>query len=277
KHTIRVYEKAAKINKDGAEFLGLHLEGPYFSMAQRGAQDPRYIRDPDPNEYEDILASTKSIVRWSAAPERKGALKFGRKLRERGILPAFAHTEAVYDDIVKALENGYTLATHLYSGMLGTTRKNAFRHAGAVESSLLIDNINVELIADGCHLPVPLLQLVYKCKGADKIALITDAMRAAGMPPGKYILGNKNNGIEVIVEDDVAKLPDRSSFAGSVATTDRLIRTMVKKAEIPLSEAIKMMSSTPASIMGISDKKGSLSEGKDADIVLFDDDIKIAM
>src|SRR5690606_12101941 len=142
-----------KNNKKGAQFLGLHLEGPYFAMSQRGAQDPRYIRDPDPQEYKEILQRADLIARWSAAPERKGAMEFGRYLREKGVLAAIAHTDAVYEEVVEAVENGYTLSTHLYSGMSGVFRKNAFRYAGVIESSLLMDELDVEIIADGVHLP----------------------------------------------------------------------------------------------------------------------------
>src|SRR5690606_33111782 len=127
-------------------------------------------------------------------------------------------------------ENGYSLATHFYSCMSGVTRKNALRYAGAIEAGFLIDEMDVEIIADGVHLPPPLLKLIYKNKGVDRIALITDAMRAAGMPPGESVLGSLHDGLRVIIEDGVAKLPDRSSFAGSVATADRLVRTMVELA-----------------------------------------------
>ncbi len=273
--TLDLYEQAHKNNKKGARFLGLHLEGPYFAMNQRGAQDPRYIRDPDPEEYREILQRADLIARWSAAPERKGAMEFGRYLREKGVLAAIAHTDAIYEEVVEAVENGYTLSTHLYSGMSGVTRKNAFRYAGVVESSLLMDEIDVEIIADGVHLPAPLLKLIYKVKGPHKTALITDAMRAAGLPEGESILGNRESGIKVIVEDNVAKLPDRTAFAGSVATADRLLRNMVQLADVPLLHAVLMMSTTPARIMGVSDRKGSLLTGKDADIVLFDQDIQI--
>jgi N-acetylglucosamine-6-phosphate deacetylase len=274
--TLKVYERATKMNTKGARFLGMHLEGPYFAMNQRGAQDPRYIRDPDPDEYEAVIAAHgRSIRRWSAAPERKGAIEFGRYLCKHGILAALAHTDAIYEEVVEAFDNGYTLATHLYSGMSGVTRRNAFRYAGVVESAFLIDEMDVEIIADGVHLPAPLLKLIYKIKGPDRIALITDAMRAAGMPPGPSILGNIKNGLEVIVEDDVAKLPDRMSFAGSVATADRLVRTMITIAGVPLIEAVRMMTSTPARIAGVADRKGSLTKGKDADVVIFDENIRI--
>ncbi|MBU1823237.1 MAG: amidohydrolase family protein, partial [Bacteroidetes bacterium] len=250
---------------------------PYFAQSQRGAQDPRYIRDPDPAEYEAILAHSNSITRWSAAPELPGALAFGRRLREKNILAAVAHTEAIHEDVVLAAENGYSLMTHLYSAMLGVTRRNAFRYAGAVESAFLLDEMDVEIIADGIHLPPPLLKLVYKIKGPDRIALITDAMRAASLPPGDSILGPKDNGLRVLVEDGVAKLPDRTSFAGSVATADRLVRTMVQQADVPLLDAIRMITATPARIMGVDSRKGSLTIGKDADLVLFDEDIRVSM
>src|SRR4029077_7568143 len=126
-------------------------------------------------------------------------------------------------------EKGYTHATHFYSAMSGVTRRNGFRYAGVIESAYLIDQMTVEIIADGIHLPAPFLKLIYKIKGAAHTALITDAMRAAGMPPGESILGSLHNGIKVIVEDGVAKLPDRSSFAGSVATTDRLVRNKISR------------------------------------------------
>ena len=273
--TLTIYEGANRKNMNGAQFLGMHLEGPYFAMNQRGAQDPRYIRDPDPSEYKQVIAHSSSIRRWSAAPELKGAIEFGQYLRQHGILAAVAHTDAIYEEVIEAFDNGYTLATHLYSGMSGVTRRNAFRYAGVIESAFIIDEMDVEIIADGVHLPPPLLKLVYKIKGADRTALITDSMRAAGMPPGRSILGNLKTGLPVIVEDDVAKLPDRTAFAGSVATTDRLVRNMINLADVSMIDAVRMMTSTPARIVGVADRKGSLAKGKDADIVIFDEKIKV--
>jgi len=272
--TLDIYESANKNNLKGSEFLGMHLEGPYFALSQRGAQDPRYIRNPDPAEYEEVLAYSSSIARWSAAPELPGAIAFGKRLREKGILAAVAHTDAIYEEVLEAYENGYTLATHLYSAMSGVTRKNAFRFAGTIESAFLLD-MDVEIIADGVHLPAPLLKLIYKIKGADKTALITDAMRAAGMPEGESVLGPLKTGLKVIVEEGVAKLPDRTSFAGSVATADRLVRTMIQMADVSLLDAVRMITVTPARIMGVENRKGSLVAGKDADIVIFDENIKI--
>ena len=275
-NTLDVYEKAHTQNKFGAQFIGLHLEGPYFSMNQRGAQDPRYIRDPDPDEYLEILSHSQSIKRWSAAPERKGAIAFGKVLCERGILPSMAHTDAIYEEALEAFENGYTLLTHFYSAMSGVIRKNAFRYAGVIEAGYLHDELDVEIIADGVHLPAPLLKLIYKIKGPEHIALITDAMRGAGMPEGESILGSRANGLPVIIEDGVAKMPDRSSFAGSVATADRLVRVIVEKAEVPLVDAIRMITHTPARIMKLDNKIGTLAAGMDADIVIFDENIRIS-
>ncbi|GAA4320200.1 N-acetylglucosamine-6-phosphate deacetylase [Compostibacter hankyongensis] len=274
-NTLAVYERAASRNKNGSAFLGIHLEGPYLALNQRGAQDARYIRDPDPREYQEILSASQAVVRWSAAPERKGAIAFGQYLRSKGILPAIAHTDAIYEEVIQAFDNGYTLITHLYSCMTSVTRRNAYRYAGVVESAYIIDEMDVEVISDGIHLPAPLLKMVYKIKGADKIALITDAMRAAAMPAGESILGGRENGTRVIVEDDVAKLPDRSAFAGSVATADRLVRNMIQLGEVPLADAVRMITSTPARIMKVGDRKGSLAAGKDADIIIFDEDIRI--
>ncbi|MDP9077470.1 MAG: N-acetylglucosamine-6-phosphate deacetylase [Bacteroidota bacterium] len=273
--TLRIYEVADKQNTKGAQFIGMHLEGPYFAVNQCGAQDPKYIRDPDPEEYKEIIASSSIIKRWSAAPELNGAIEFGKYITSKGILAAIAHTDAIYEEALDAFENGYTLATHLYSGMLGVTRRYAYRYAGVVEAAFLIDGMDVEIIADGIHLPPPLLKLVYKIKGGKKMALITDAMRAAGMPPGESILGSLKSGLKVIVEDGVAKLPDRSAFAGSIATADQLVRNMVKLADVPLLNAVEMATLTPATIMKIEDKKGSITRGMDADIVIFDADINI--
>lgn len=274
--TLEAYQAACVSNQLGAEFIGMHLEGPYFAVSQRGAQDPKFIRDPDSAEYKEILSSFDFIKRWSAAPELKGAVEFGKYITSKGVLAAIAHTDAIYEEVLEAYHHGgFTLATHFYSAMSGVTRRNAFRFAGVIESAYLLDDMDVEIIADGVHLPAPLLKLIYKIKGPDRIALITDAMRAADMPEGESILGSFKNGLKVIVEDGVAKLPNRTSFAGSVATADRLVRTMLNLAEVPLVETIQMITETPARIMGVSDRKGSLTKGKDADVVIFNDQIEV--
>ncbi|WP_199120450.1 N-acetylglucosamine-6-phosphate deacetylase [Pedobacter sp. ASV28] len=273
--TLAIYEEADAVNREGADFIGIHIEGPYFAMSQKGAQDPRYIRNPDPAEYKEILAASKHIKRWSAAPELPGTIEFGQFLKQNKVLAAIAHTDAIYEEVVRAYVVGFNHATHFYSCMSGVSRRNAFRYAGVIESAYLLDGMTVEIIVDGVHLPAPLLKLIYKIKGAERTALITDAMRGAGMPEGKSILGSLKGGLEVIIEDGVAKLPDRTAFAGSVATADRLVRNMMTLADVPLLDAVKMASVTPAKILNIQDKKGELVKGKDADIVIFDEEISI--
>lgn len=273
--TIEIYDEVASTKYGGAGFIGLHIEGPYLSMNQRGAQDPRFIRNFDEKEYKRVVAKSKSIRRWSAAPELPGSSAFAKCMIENNIMPAIAHSDAIYEDVVQAIRDGYTHVTHFYSAMSGVTRRNAMRFAGIIESTYLIDELTTEIIVDGVHLPSPLLKLIYKIKGPDKVALITDAMRAAGMPPGESILGSKKSGLPVIVEDGVAKLPDRSSFAGSVATTDMLVRNMISLGGVPLAVAVRMITQTPATIMGVDKKKGSLEPGMDADVVIFDEDINV--
>ena len=273
--TLDSYRQAKAINNKGAQLMGVHLEGPYFALSQKGAQDPRYIRNPDPAEYEAILNYSDDIVRWSAAPELPGALVFGRYVKSKGKVLALAHTDAIYEEVLEGYKVGYTLATHFYSAMSGVSRKNANRYAGAIEAGYLIDDMDVEVIADGIHLPAPLLQLICKVKQKERIVLITDAMRGAGMPEGESILGNKDNGLKVMVKDGVAKLPDLSAFAGSVATADRLIRTMLDMTGLEMRDAVNMLTINPARVMGIANNKGSLEKGKDADIIIFDDMVNI--
>ena len=275
--TLDKFAQAKSKLKDGPNLHGLHLEGPYFSREQAGAQDPRYIKNPDPDEYRRIVGYSGEVKRWTIAPELPGALEMGRYLSERGILCSMGHTNAVYEDVVAAVENGFRLVTHLYSAMSGVRRINAYRYAGVIESALLLDELTVEVIADGVHLPKSLLQLTYKVKGPDRICLVTDSMRGAGMPEGESILGSLKDGQRVIIEDGVAKLPDRSAFAGSVSTSDRLVRTMVKLAEVPLVDAVKMVTLTPAKLLGIAERKGQIAPGKDGDLVVFDADINVSL
>ena len=272
--TIDVY-RAAKEENTTAAFLGLHLEGPYFALSQKGAQDEAYVRGFDKDEYTRILAYGGSdIRRWSAAPELAGAEEFAHTLTSHGVLPSIGHTDASEDDVYKAFDAGFTHVTHLYSCTSGVHRKNGLRYAGVIECAYLNDRMTVEIIADGVHLPASLLKLVYQIKGAYSTALVTDSMRAAGMPEGESILGSKTHGLRVIVEDGVAKMPDRTCFAGSVATMDRLVRNMVYLAGVSLVDAVKMASETPARIIGET-HKGALLPGYDADIVLFDENIQI--
>jgi len=274
--TFELFRKAQKENKKGAIMGGLHLEGPYFALNQKGAQDPRYLRNPDPKDYMEILEKGGDIIkRWSLAPELPGALEFATELTKRGIMLSMAHTDATFEEAMVAYEYGFRHITHFYSCTASITRRNAFRYAGVVEAGYYHDGIVLEVIADGIHVPQPLLKLLYKIKGPNRLMLCTDCMRAAGMGDGDSILGSLKDGQRVLVEDGVAKLTDRTAFAGSVATADRCVRTMRDLAEIPLTEAVGMMTESPARVLGIDDRKGALQVGKDADIVIFDDNVRV--
>jgi len=254
---------------------GVHLEGPYLSMEMRGAIDPRYIKNPDEKEYLALLEfADGDIKRWTAAPELPGALAFGDALQARGVLPSIGHTSANYAEIARAARHGFTHFTHLYSAMSTITRVGGFRVTGAIESAYILEDATVEVIADGCHLPLELLRLVWRVKGADRTCLTTDSMRCAGTDARESVLGSLEDGLPVLIEDGVAKLPDRSAFAGSVATADRLLRTALA-AGIPLHDAVRMMTLTPARVMGMDSALGSIEMGKQADLVVFDSSINI--
>ncbi len=258
-----------------ANIAGLHMEGPYFAPSQAGAQDLRYIKAPDKNEYSELVEYADGFIKkWSFAPELVGSEEFCQFLLKNGIVPSAGHTDATYDDVLRVYDAGLRDMTHFYSAMSGIVRKNGYRVCGAVEAGYLFDDVNVEVISDGCHLPPELLKMIYKIKGSDRICLITDAMRGAAMPEGKSVLGPVDNGLECIIEDGVAKMPDRTCFAGSVATMDRQVRTFYKKAGVELVNSVKMATATPARTMGF-DTKGCIREGFDADIVVFDDDINV--
>lgn len=273
--SFETYTEAEKQNTDGAQFGGMHLEGPYFSPLYAGAQDPRYLRNPRPEEYMEILDKCPKLARWSFAPELEGAAEFAAELRRRGIVASIGHTNATFGECDEAYESGANLMTHFYSCMSTISRRNAFRYAGTIEYGYIQDGMDIEIIADGIHVPQDLLHLLLKIKGAGRISLVTDSMRAAGMPEGPSILGGLDGGQEVIVEDGVAKLLDRTAFAGSVATADRLVRTMVQTAGCSMADAVRMITENPARVMGISDRKGALKTGMDADVVIFDENVNI--
>lgn len=254
---------------------GIHLEGPYFADSMRGAQAPEFLRDPDPAEYLSIVEEFPCVLRWAAAPELPGALEMGEALSRRGVKMCMGHSDALFDVALSAYERGYTCVTHLYSMCSMVKRVKAYRHAGILEAAYLLDGMTVEVIADGKHLPDSLLRLIYKIKGPDRICLITDGISAAGLTDVSGEIYDESIHSWIVIEDDVAKMPDRTCFAGSVATTDRLVRTMARLPEVPMFEAVKMASATPAREIGVFSHKGSLAPGKDADILLFDEDVRI--
>jgi len=266
---------AYQANHPDSRYAGVHIEGPWFNPLQCGAQDTNNMKKPDPEELKELKERYPFILRISAAPELEQGDVVGKVGTELGILMSAGHTDANFHEIEQAYENGYILMTHLYSGMKGVTRKNAFRIAGAVEGALYLDDMYVELITDGRHLPAELLSFVYKIKGPDKICLITDAIRAGGMPNGtESILGSRQNGTPVIVEDEVAKLLSREAFAGSGATYDRVFRTMAEATGASAVDMMKMSAQVPAKLLGLSDR-GEIAVGKRADLVLMDSEYQI--
>jgi len=262
-------QKAMESGK-APNIYGAHLEGPYLSQNQGGAQNTAFITAPVQADYERLLAQYGSAVkRWTYAPENDPEGKFCKFITSHGVIASAGHSDAIYDDMKVAMANGCNLITHLYSCTSTITRNQGFRRLGITETAYLEDDLYVEIIADGKHLPPELLRLILKNKGTDKIALITDSLEIAGTDVTEGVM----SGIEFIVEDGVCRLKDRSAFAGSVATADRLIRTLVKECGVAVPVAVKMLTKVPAEILKVN--KGVFAPGKDADIVVFDQDIAI--
>ena len=257
-------------NKAKNNIIGTHLEGPYLSAKQCGAQCPRFITKPQKSDYKSIIEEFgDSIARWTYAPENDENGEFCKYLTEHGIIASAGHTDAKYEDMKTAIESGCNLVTHLYSCTSTVTRDHGFRSLGVIESTFLHDEICAEIIADGKHLPPELIQMIVKIKGADKTLLCTDSLAIAGTDIKEGIM----SGTEFIVEDGVCKLKDRSAFAGSIATADRLVRVMIKECGYDIVTAVKMITETPAKIAKIN--AGGIEKGKRADIVVFDEDINI--
>ena len=270
RHAVDGIQKAMQNPASKSNIIGAHLEGPYLSKAQCGAQCTDFITEPKAEEYEPLVAQYgNAIARWTYAPENDENDTFCKFLKANGIVASAGHTNAIYDDMLTAMENGCNLITHLYSCTSTITRKQGFRQLGVLETTMLHDEIDAEIIADGRHLPPELIRLIVKIKGIDHLALVTDSLAVAGTEAKSGFMVDTS----FIIEDGVCKLADRSAFAGSIATTDVLIRTVTQEAGLPLLDAVHMMTAVPARIMGLN--KGILAPGKDADIVAFDDSVNI--
>ncbi len=251
--------------------IGAHMEGPYLSGKQAGAQCADFITPPIKEDYLPLIEKhAASIARWTYAPENDSEENFAQTLKEYGIVASAGHTDATYADMLRAAENGCRLVTHLYSCTSTITRDHGFRRLGVIETAYLLDDLYMEIICDGKHLPPELIRLIYKIKGPDRIILVTDSLALAGTEQTHGFMQNT----EFIIEDGVCKLMDRSAFAGSIATADRLIRVAVKEAGIALVDAVNMMTAVPATVMGLKNK-GFLTKDMDADLVVFDGDVKI--
>ena len=270
--------KSAQKNRSNNEcrMPGAHLEGPYFNMDQKGAQDPRYIIPPKKEHYMKVLEKADGVIkRWSVAPEVDGAMEFIHDVSRMGVVISGGHTKADFDTVGRAVENGMTMLTHYYSAMSSMIKKGSWKILGVTEAGFYFDELTVELISDGCHIPANLLKLIFKLKDRDHIIGISDSMRGAGFESGDSILGPKNNGTLVVIEDGVAKLSDRSCFAGSIATGIRLVETLSTLAGESMVSVFKTVSYNPARVIGMENEIGSLEVGKYGDFIIFDDEYKL--
>lgn len=274
---IACYLEAVQAPTGGAQLLGLHLEGPFFSIKNKGAQPVGEQRVPTREFLEHILRLGQGhILRWDEAPELPNTDVFAQVMKEHGVMASIAHTSAIADQANAAFDMGFSHITHFYSATTTGQKINGIVYSGVNEATLLRDDITIEMICDGRHIPKEHMLLAYRIKGADKIALITDAMRAAGTNATHSILGAKQGGVPVVIKDDVAQLPDFSFYAGSVGTMDRALRVAHVQYGIPLVDVSRMLSLTPARLSRCADRKGSLETGKDADIVVMDKDFRIS-
>jgi N-acetylglucosamine-6-phosphate deacetylase len=247
---------------------GIHLEGPFLDAARRGAQDPRFLRAPDAGVLGELLDAGGGRVRqMTLAPELPGAATLADGLAARGIVPAAGHTDATYAQAADAFAGPFRLATHLFNGM----RPWHHRDGGAAGAALEHADA-VELIADGHHVSDAAMRLVFRVAGAGRVALITDAIAAAGMPDGAAQVG----GLDVLVRDGQARLRDGGALAGSTLTLDAAVRRLVLEVGIGLADAVTAATATPARILGLGGVTGSLTAGKSADLVVLDEDLRVA-
>lgn len=253
-----------------ANIAGVHLEGPFFSPKQCGAQNPDKLAAPKEEVYGAFLERFGGLIkRWSYAPEVDKDLTFVKTLVQNGVIPSIGHSDAIYDECMAAYEQGCKLVTHLYSCTSTITRENGYRRLGVIETAYLLDDMDVEIIADGKHLPPELIRMICKIKGYDHVCLVTDAMQVTGTSQTRSCIGD----VPCIIEDGVAKLLDRTAFAGSIATTDRLLRVCVQQAGIPVLDAVRMLTENPARILNIN--AGRLATGMRPDMVVLDDSLQI--
>lgn len=256
----------------GAQVLGVHLEGPYFSLAQKGAQDPQNIRTPDDGTAETLLAFHDVLKIMTFAPELPGSLELTARLSELGVVPAAGHSSARDEYVQAAMQRGLRHVVHLWSAQSSTVREGPWRRPGLLEASLTFEGLTAEMIADNRHLPPTLMRLAYKCLGPDRLCIISDATSGAGLPEGsRFFMGH----MEYEVHDGVGMLLDHSAFAGSTTLLNQMIPILTELVGIPLVEVIRMMTLTPARVIGVAADKGSLEAGKDADIAIFNDDFTV--
>ncbi len=256
---ISAVETAKDLNKNGAKILGIHLEGPFINPKHKGAQNEEYIVEPTKEILEKLTAS-KLVRLITIAPEVSGAITAIRYLRDKDIYVSLGHSDATYEDTIKAVIAGATQITHLFNGM----RTFHHREPGIIGAGLVEDSLRCQVIADGIHIHFSAIRLAYRTKGYENIILISDSMSATGLSDGEYELG----GLKVTVRSGAPRLPD-GRLAGSTLTLDVAVKNMVNKAQIPLPFVIEMASRVPAKSIGEA-FIGSFSYGNKADIVVLD-------
>jgi N-acetylglucosamine-6-phosphate deacetylase len=263
----------------GAEVLGVHQEGPFLNPAEKGCHPKELLEAPTPERYRPYLEYADVLTSMTLAPELDGAPGLIGALCNAGVVAAAGHTSGIYQEIAPAIDAGLSHTVHCFCNM-GTLRRAGSgydqplkRVAGAVETFLYEDRLTTELIGDGWHVGDILMKLAVKVKGVERVCWVTDAMSAAGMPPGRYFVG----GVEAIVEHGIARLPDNTAYASSVTTLDVCVRNGVERVGLNLCDSVRMASLTPAMVVGVDDRKGSLEAGKDADIVIMDANASVNM
>ncbi|MCW2873265.1 N-acetylglucosamine-6-phosphate deacetylase [Actinacidiphila oryziradicis] len=245
------------------DLAGIHFEGPFISPHRCGAHDPALLRDPDPADVRKLLDAARGAARMlTLAPELRGGLDSVRLLAEQGVIAAVGHTDSTYDATLQAVDAGATVATHLFNAMPTLLH----RDPGPVAALLEDERVTVELVNDGVHLHPAVLELAFRSAGPGRVALITDAMDAAGFKDGLYLLGP----MEVQVTDGVARLAEGGSIAGSTLTLDTAFKRAVTIDRLPVEDVVEAISATPARLLGAHDRIGSLEPGKDADLVVLD-------
>lgn len=254
---------------DGAEVLGLHLEGPFLNPRRCGAQHPASIRPFDWEEMKDLLERSRGAVRLvTLAPECGDALRWIGALRERGVTVSIGHSEADAETVRRAIEAGASHVTHLFNAMPPLHH----REPGIIGTALLRNELTVELICDGFHVHPDVVKLVFAVKRRDRIALVTDAIAAVGMPDGEgYQLG----GLPVTVKEGKAVLQGGGNLAGSCLTMDRALKQAVAFTGLTLSEVLPALTINPARQIGADGRKGSIEVGKDADLVALGPDLTV--
>ncbi len=260
-----VGESAAALDAGapGAEPLGLHLEGPFLNPQKKGAFNPAWLRAPSLEEVDAVLQAGRGWVRqMTVAPELPGALEVAAHLRSEGVVVAMGHTDADYATAAKALRGNFTHVTHTFNAQ----RSFGHREPGVMGAVLASDDVTAELIADSVHVHPGAMKVLIRSVGTDRVVLITDAMAGAGLAQGEYDLV----GYKVTVKDGRATLAD-GTLAGSIATLNECVRNMHEQVGVPLAEAVKMASLNPAQAMGFAGRLGSISEGKDASLIIMDE------